>query len=376
MNPAGHAQATTSLITIHLPDGNSRTFSKDAAGKWAAAGHPELQLTLAADGAATLTNSRTNTRLDFDAAGRMVAQTARNGWQTTYTYNTSGQLTRIQNAFGRSLTLAYTAPDANGLLASVATPDGLIRYEYEKAAPVAGGQRRLTGVVYPDGSRKTYLYENTAHPYLLTGIIDQNGKRLATYAYDNLGRATSTQWAGGADKYTASYSGNNPPGTNQSGVTITDPLGAKRTYAYQFNNGQVAVSNASLAPADPLAAPIRNRTQNAQGNITSETTFTGSTTNYQWNARNLPSQITRAAGKAEQQSTSYEWHPHTGAAHQNQQRQNHHHPQLRQQRQPAQAHHSRQQQHTNQPELDIQLHPPRATRYRNRSGRCRHHLWI
>ena len=309
ISPAGQALATAPLITVHLPEGNSRTFSKNAAGAWQAAGHPELQLILAANGAATLSDSRANIRLDFDAAGRMIAHTARNGWQTTYTYNTSGQLTRIQNAFGRTLTLAYTAAGANGLLASVTTPDGLIRYEYETAAPTAGGQRRLTGIIYPDGSRKTYLYENTAFPHLITGTIDQNGKRLATYAYDRLGRATSTQWAHGADTYSASYSGNNPPGANQSGVTITDPLGTKRSYAYQFKNGQIAVSSANLAPANAWADPIRARTQDAQGNITAETTFAGSRTDYQWNARQLPTQIVRAAGRTEQQSTVYEWHP-------------------------------------------------------------------
>lgn len=326
ITPSGAALAAAPLITVQLPDGNSRTFSKDAAGKWTAAGHPELQLTLAADGAATLTDTRANTRLNFDAAGRITAATARNGWQTTYTYNQAGQLTHIRNAFGRDLTLTYTAADARGLLASVITPDGAIRYEYDSAPAVAAGNtaspanethsapssatslQRLKAVIYPDGSRKTYLYEDPARPYLLTGTIDQNGTRQATYAYDSLGRATSTQWAAGADRYSVRYNGNNPPGTNQGTVSVTDPLGASRSYSYQYNNGQTAVGSSNLAPAGN-ADPIRSRVQDAQGNVTSETSFTGSRTDYRWNARRLLEQITRAAGRPEQQSTVYEWHP-------------------------------------------------------------------
>lgn len=229
---------------VHLPDGNSRTFSKSAQGQWQAAGHPQLKLNLAPDGTAVLTDSRANTRLDFDAAGRMVAQTARNGWQTTYSYNPAGQLTTIRNAFGRSLTLSYTKEDASGLIAAVTTPDGVIRYEYDTAPAAAAGNtappanaaqsatpsatslQRLKAVIYPDGSRKIYLYEHPVYPELITGITDQNGFRYATFGYDVKGRAHSTKHGINANKFEVHYQADDGgPGTLQkSRVQVKDPL--------------------------------------------------------------------------------------------------------------------------------------------------------
>ena len=45
----------------------------------------------------------------------------------------------------------------------------------------------LISVTYPDGKSKQYLYEKSstdmALAYALTGIIDENGKRFATFDY-------------------------------------------------------------------------------------------------------------------------------------------------------------------------------------------------
>jgi YD repeat-containing protein len=120
----------------------------------------------------------------------------RNGWTTNLAYNSAGQLTQITNHFGRSLLLSY---NSNGLLNQITQPDGgIVSYEYDSA------QRNIR-VGYPGNSYKQYLYERADLPQALTGILDENATRLSTYTYDAQGRASGTQYAGGAGNYQLTY---------------------------------------------------------------------------------------------------------------------------------------------------------------------------
>ena len=159
--------------------------------------------------------------------------------------------------------MAAVAPSA-GL--TIAVQDQLgrsVQYLYEQVAG-AGAARvkqiidpagQAIGVLYdagnnlaqinwPDGQGRQCLYERADIPWAVTGIVDENHTRLATYGYDAQGRAIDTQWAGGADHFSASYS--SPPGWNivetydsvanvvwrdhywqiPQGTTITKPNGA------------------------------------------------------------------------------------------------------------------------------------------------------
>ena len=60
-------------------------------------------------------------------------------------------------------------------------------------------------------------------PSHLTGVLDENGVRYATYAYDTQGRAQSTEHANGVERYTLSFNGD---GT----TTVVTPLNETRTY--------------------------------------------------------------------------------------------------------------------------------------------------
>lgn len=51
----------------------------------------------------------------------------------------------------------------------------------------------------------TYHYENTDYRYALTGITDHRNVRIATYEYDNLGRAIRTEGADGENEITIAY---------------------------------------------------------------------------------------------------------------------------------------------------------------------------
>ncbi|MEF9406989.1 RHS repeat protein, partial [Ralstonia solanacearum species complex bacterium KE055] len=114
--------------------------------------------------------------------------------------------------------------DSQNRIASVTAPDGTAtRYGYN-----ADGM--LSSVTRADGSVRQYVYENSRFPTSLTGVIDENGSRYATYAYDDQGRATSSAHAGGADAYQFQY------GDNYQ-TTVTDPTGKTSVYSFLKQNG-------------------------------------------------------------------------------------------------------------------------------------------
>jgi YD repeat-containing protein len=260
-------------------------------------------------GSYLLTFAEDDSRWQFDASGRLVAQTQRNGWVTTYTYSTSttastiapvpGLLITVSNQFGRSLNFVY---NATSQLVSVTASDGQVTsYAYDSTSVAA----RLTTVTYPGNMSgtvsKTYLYENTSFPHLVTGIVDETGNRLATAVYDSLGRATSSGYAGGADLYSVSYA-------TAGAATVTDPRGTQRTYHYGTARGKLAVTGADK-PSGTGASSAASRVQDANGFVTQETDFLGVNTMYTWDInRRLPLTTTEAVALPEARTTATQWH--------------------------------------------------------------------
>ncbi len=280
-------------VTLTSAEGYVRTFAQPAgASSWSA--------TNSADSLTWTPAAWIYRRADDDSTshfdtttGKLLSRTARNGWTTRYTYDAVARLSTITNAFGRTLSLAYNSA---GLLSTVTTPDGRsIGYAYDASG-------RLCQVSYPDGKTRSYLYENAAFPRALTGIVDEAGARLSTYAYDAQGRAVSTERAGGVDRYQVSYPA---AGT----ATVTDPLGISRTYTYSTTLGKLAVTGGSL-PSATGEADAAARVQDANGLIASETDFKGITRSTTWDAaRRLPISVERAAGTPAAQTVTTQWHP-------------------------------------------------------------------
>jgi YD repeat-containing protein len=132
----------------------------------------------------------------YSIDGRLLSVTTREGLTTNLAYDNSKRLATVTGPFGHTLTFGY---NANNLVSSVTLPDGgALTYGYDAA-------NNLTSVTYTDNTVRHYVYNepantaNTNLPHALTGIIDENGKRYATFGYDTQGRAISTQHANGAD---------------------------------------------------------------------------------------------------------------------------------------------------------------------------------
>src|SRR6185437_8771940 len=102
--------------------------------------------------------------------------------------------------------------DSQSRLSTMTDPGGgLYQYAYDS-------QGNLSSVTYPDGASRLYVYDESAftagvdQPHSLTGIIDENGVRFATYSYNASGQATHSEHAGGAESITVNYG--TPPTVN------------------------------------------------------------------------------------------------------------------------------------------------------------------
>ncbi len=208
-------------------DGDYTQFWKSAANMVAGAGAVDQLVTRQADGRSMV---RTVDALElYGTTGLLLSRQLSNGPLQTMTYSNASTptsiaprpdlLIEVANGFGASLQFRY---DARGHLRTLVDQAGKeVTYTVDN-----GGN--VTEVLYPDGSRKQYLYNEPAYapagppPQLLTGIVDETGQRFASFAYDAAGKAVSTEHAGGVERYVLS-----------DGNTVTFPNNEQRLYVTQ-----------------------------------------------------------------------------------------------------------------------------------------------
>ena len=222
----------------------------------------------------------------YNDHGRLSSITNRTGLSHQLTYGTLNQPVSVRDTFGRTLSFSY---DSQGQLASMSNPSGGT-YTYSGNA-----------VIYPDGSKKQYFYDNASFPNALTSIVDENNVSFVTWSYDARGRAISSEHAGGVDKYTLNY--------NTDGSTLViDPLGTARRYEFQTIQG--VVKNTSIAQPCTNCGGSAATTYDANGNVSSRTDFNGNITTYTHDLiRNLETSRTEAAGTPQARTIATTWHP-------------------------------------------------------------------
>ena len=206
----------------------------------------------------------------------------------------------------RSIRLAYSDP--TGLLESVTGPFGRqIHFSYAEGDRISAlilpdGQRieynhdqkdNLSEVIFQDGTTRRYLYENTAFPNHLTGIIDENNRHFATYQYDQYGRATLSEHAGGADRVSLNYL--------DSGTTeVTSPSGDIRTYFFDPFEQAFDVSDISDGNG------ITTYSRNSFGWPTEKTDAAGHTSQFSYDPYHMVRRVD-GLGTTEERITNYTW---------------------------------------------------------------------
>jgi YD repeat-containing protein len=308
---SGTVQLTGALITMQRNDGKSYNFQLSA-GLWVADADVPDRLEELKDSANVRTGWRYTTAgksiETYNAAGQLVSIADRSGLAQILVYSdastpvavapTAGLLIRVTDTFGHQLNFTY---DSNSRISTLTDPaGGIYRYAYDA--------NNLASVTYPDGTGKTYHYENTAFPHALTGITDENGNRYATYTYDAKGRAVSTEHAGGAERASLVY---NADGS----TTVTDALGTARTYQFQTLLGVVKSKGQSQPGGSGCGASASALTYDANGNVASRTDFNGNRTNYSYDlTRNLETSRTEGltasgATTPATRTITTAWHP-------------------------------------------------------------------
>lgn len=293
--------ADNTIITAYVSRGDGQTLTyRKSGGVWQSDADVNGQLTS-----------------QFDVTGKLTGWTYITQDQGTEQYNAAGQLVSITNRAGQTQTLTNSDGtagsnggyilNATGTATTAILPAGFlirvtdayargIRFGYDaqyrivKMTDPAGGvyhyaydaNDNLISVTYPDNKTKQYLYENTTFVHALTGIVDENGNRFATYTYDNsTGRAISTEHAGGVEKISLTY---NSDGT----TTETDALGTVRIQSFQNVLGLLRNGGVSQPGGSGCGASSSAQSYDANGNVASRVDFKGNSTCYAYDlTRNL-----------------------------------------------------------------------------------------
>ncbi|SDB29752.1 RHS repeat-associated core domain-containing protein [Pseudobutyrivibrio sp. YE44] len=173
----------------------------------------------------------------YDQYGRLVTKTDRDNYVTSYDYNNLGAVTRVGYGDGRSVEFAYNElnqlnqindwlgkttleNDILGRLTKVTDyQNRTVGYEYNSL-----GEK--TKLVYPDGREALYSYDEEGR---LSGITG-NGEET-TYSYDELGRLALKLLPNGVS---TEYS--YLPGGNLESMTSFDTNGQLDKYFYSYDN--------------------------------------------------------------------------------------------------------------------------------------------
>lgn len=249
-----------------------------------------------------LADRRNDRTEDYDTTGKLTLVKERNGRTTSLKYSDTNTavtvapyanlLIEVSNQFGQTIRFTY---DSLGRINAANLPNGtVVQYGYD-----AYGM--LNVVTYADNTQRKYHYENTQYRWAMTGITDEKGVRFATYAYDSLGRATSTEHAGGVDKFQLSFLGN-----GQTSVTTAD--GTSRTFTSELQGNVLRATGASArCPAcGDIAKAV---TYDAAGNVASKRDFADKESRYSYDALGRETQRIEGYGTADAKTTTTEWHP-------------------------------------------------------------------
>lgn len=326
-NVAESAFGVGSIVQVLRPQGGTVSFTKTATGYSAESdvGHRFSSVGTGQSTVFSFFDVDSNTTEKFDSEGRLTEISALGGWKQTFEYSTAvtplsqapsvGFLVAVKDLSGRKLDFFY---DLEGRLIKVLDPAAVaIQYAFDDSG-------NLKKVTYQDLSSREYLYGEAANldamvndvgdlvspnlPNALTGIIDENAQRFATYRYRADGKAISSEHAGSTEKYQFAYN-------NDGTVSVTNPLGGVRLHRYSTQQGNrlpVGVDK-SCAVGGPNAIDFADAQYDASANPLVKKNFLGYQTKFTYNSRNLETSRTEAlsstgATLSSSRTISTDWH--------------------------------------------------------------------
>jgi len=261
-------------ISALRPDGDFDEFTLDASGNWTA---PNILARLEAVGSGwRVTDFDTRTLETYDSSGRLLELARFDGSFIRVTYESASSYWPV--TIDSSAGVQYRLQRGSTGISRVIGPDGLyvaLDYAIPSVPGLTYSEPYLSTVTFRDGAQRSFAYTSTLlpgglaltdtsatgslrlyqtappfaqmetgadmlfalygrAPMVLTGITDEFGRSFAKFAYDDRGRASSSEHIGGVGKYTFSYS--------TLTTTVTEPLGATDNFNFQTYNGRNLLS--------------------------------------------------------------------------------------------------------------------------------------
>lgn len=175
------------------------------------------------------------------------------GSTAEFSYDGSDRLITVTQTPGADYSISYNGSDR---IDEITVPTGYVTYSYD-------GEGNLESVVYPDSNDRTYLYEDSEYPNALTGIVDENDIRFATFEYDEFERGILSKHAGDTNLYTFSYLGDYE-------TEVTDPYDQTITYQHLEINGRAVRSEVSSLSSTCSSRAMERVFGGVNGTLTSE----------------------------------------------------------------------------------------------------------
>jgi RHS repeat-associated protein len=284
-------------------------FKRDGNGQWVPAFSSAFRLNSTSSGY-QLINEKDEQEF-YDDVGVLASIITREGRNYYFSYDSYGMLANVVDDYGRKLVFASSSDHKS--IASVTDQNGIsINYNYIQTAAVGA---QLSGVSWTDAGgvirQRTYLFELSSAPTLITGIVEDAGRRYSTYTYDSQKRvASTTLWSDSAhqvNEVTFAY-------PNELTTVVTSPLGMISTYDFAVIAGVEHMTGSSQPCAFCGAYSSQSITYDTNGYVDLVTDFNGAVTDYDYNPRGLETQRIESkarpdsASPTEKRTIQTDWH--------------------------------------------------------------------
>lgn len=282
----------TSAVKAFRSDGKVYAFAPSG-GNWV--GDADIPEQLQASGSTWILTTRNDEVETYNSAGKLVSVKSRAGKLTTLVYSDgtasgpngalmddgvsplpAGNLLRVVDYAGRALEFVY---GSKGNITRMTDPSGgVYQYTYDSLGALAAVQ-------YPNSATRTYVYNESANTsganltFALTGIIDENSSRFATFKYSSGRLALSTEYAGAVNKYQFTYNG--------TSTSYVDPLGTTRSSPISKILDVMQLTGTTQTCTGCGGTSTEFYTLDANRNLSSHKDFKGNLTCYTFGVRNL-----------------------------------------------------------------------------------------
>ncbi|KJV36805.1 RHS repeat-associated core domain-containing protein [Luteibacter yeojuensis] len=232
-----------------------------------------------ASGRLTDLNPGTSQHIRLRYSDALIEATDLQGRALAFTYDPLGRITDIRDGSGVAVSFTY-ANDSDR------TAD-------------------LLAATYADGTSHRYLYNERPYvtsdlPHALTGIVDETGKRFASFYFDASGRAMRSEHADGVGRTSLQR---DVDGT----VKVTGPMGAVHAFRYAEVRGVRRLVGVDQPGGSGCGAAFSRLEYEADGTLKRAVNFDGMATEYTHDSEGRETNRIEAAGTSVARAVRTEW---------------------------------------------------------------------